>query len=103
MYTTEQRLEIYKRLLREALSPSMIEWSNGVVPSTHFGFCFMISSVIDTSLPYEKIDKIFPELWAKRTNPKAIFNMWNNWDERINSLTEVIKEMEAPCILQNND
>ncbi len=95
MYTAEQRLEIYKTLLRESLSPSdVVDKSGTWKKSNSYGFCFMIQNVINKKLSYVDIDIMFPELWAKATNPGNVYNMWKDWYEREEALAKCIIELQ---------
>jgi len=92
MYTAEQRLEIYKRLLRESLSPSevMVDKKRS---TKELGICWMYRMLYNTTVLYGRFEETLPELYAK-ANPDCSVYMWNDWDEREKALAQCIVELQ---------
>lgn len=95
MYTVEQRLEIYKTMLRESLSPETYSKGAYKQRSNASGFCWMFSVLYNSNDLYNDFEGILPELYEKKKYDEGHWYMWNDWCEREESLAQCIQELQT--------
>ncbi len=103
MYTVEQRLKIYKRMLEESLSPSTVRYYKANRKTNESGLCFMYRLLTHVSPDFSgsefdlycRFKETLPELWAKRNSSASISTyMWEDWYEREEALARCIIELQ---------
>ena len=103
MYTTEQRLKIYQRMLSESLSPTELEYAGSKRLTNDCGFCFMWKMLcfIDKdknhrtyNALYNDFEGTLPELYEKSDPYSNGAYSFRDWYHREEALAKCIVEMQ---------
>ena len=92
MYTKEQRLEIYKTLLRESLSPTEVMVDKHNRSTKELGICWMYRMLYGRTDLYGRFEETLPELFEKSTECGVY--MFRDWDHREEALAKCIVELQ---------